>query len=314
MISIVIPIYNVENYLSDCLNSILKQSFFDWEAILVNDGSTDKSGLIANQYARLDSRFKVFHKDNGGLSDARNFGIDKVSGELLTFVDSDDMLLPDSLKSLYIVMKETGADIVQGKAIIGKNYYYPKVKDLKIKTFTPESAIEDVLYQKDLLPSACGKLYKTDLFSTIRFQKGIFYEDLDCFYKIFHATNKIVYLDSPVYFYRIVEGSITNKWSPRRLDVLKVTEDLESFISKYYPALFKAAKDRRLSANFNMLVLCANHGVSEQAEMCWNLIKKYRTESLFNKKTRLKNKVGILISYLGYSFFYLLSKVVYNLR
>lgn len=312
MISIIIPVYNVETYLEECVNSILIQDFSDWEILLIDDGSTDKSASIADSLAESDSRIFCYHFENGGLSVARNRGLDIAKGDLVMFIDSDDMLYPGALGNLSECLKKENVDLVEGMVIRGKNYKIFEPTSYKSKFLSSEEAVANVLYQKFMLPSACGKLFKKSLFDDLRFTPGIFYEDLDLFYFIFQRCNIIAYISTPVYFYRDTSGSIINSWNPRRLDVLKVTEKIEHHISNEKPLLLPAARDRRLSANFNMFALCSFNDDKLNADGCWRLIKQYRMASLFNPKVRFKNKAGIIISFFGKRFFNLVARFVYK--
>lgn len=312
LISVIIPVYNTETYLAPCLDSVLEQSYRNLEIIVINDGSTDFSLEILQKYSEKDDRIKFYNHDNEGLSVARNRGLDLATGDYITFLDSDDMLLPRSLEVMVKMIEKYSVDIVEGRVIRGKthgNISPPKIYHPKV--YSSQEAISRVLYQKELLPSACGKLYKTSLFDNLRFEKGIIYEDLDIFYKLYDKAIKILWIDFPVYFYRDTDGSIINTWKIQRLDVLKVTERLEEYIKEKYPDLLPAAKDRRLSANFNMYSLCSLYGETEKANECWEVIKSHRKISLFNSKVRLKNKAGILLSYLGKNFFKFFAKIKY---
>lgn len=308
MVSIIVPIYNTEKYLDECLRSIVSQTFKDWELILVDDGSTDSSGKIAEDYARKDNRIKVLHINNGGLSWARNHGIDIAVGEYITFVDADDELSDGALQSLYEAIIKYDADIVQGKFTYEKG---KTAKGGKIKNFEPEEAIENVLLQRELVSSAWGKLYRKELFEGLRYRVGLYYEDLDLFYKLFEKCKRIVFIPETVYFYRQTPGSILHIWNGRRLHVLQVTKDIEHYIQRHYPTLLAAARDRRLSANFNIFALASKNGETDVANECWDIIKSYRRDSLINLKVRLKNKAGILISYFGKRFFTLVSRIIY---
>ncbi|MCH5241718.1 MAG: glycosyltransferase [Muribaculaceae bacterium] len=313
LISVIVPVYNVERYLSACLDSILSQSYKNLEIILVNDGSTDFSLKIAEKYAEKDDRVKLYSQENKGQSAARNKGISVATGKYLTFVDADDLLMPDSLNILIHKIKSLNVDIIEGKVLKGKIFKPIELKNkIKVKIFKSDLAIEKVLYQKDLLPSLYGKLYKSSLLENIRFTEGIIYEDLDIFYKIFDKADRIALISLPVYFYRNVENSTINSWKPKRLDVLKVTEELENYIETKYPDILPAAKDRRLSANFNMFALCSIHGEKDNAGKCWEIIKKYRKNSFFNSKVRFKNKAGITLSYFGRPIFQTFSKIIYK--
>ena len=314
LISVIVPLYNVEMYFSTCIDSILDQSYRNLEVIIINDGSTDFSLKIAQTYAEKDDRVKVYSFENEGLSEARNRGLSVATGEYITFVDADDMLYPEAIEILLKALIKESADISEGKTIRGKVHGNIEKPSTNIKTivYKPQEAISDVLYQHRLLPSACGKLYKKDLFEGLHFQKGTIYEDLNIFYKVFERCHKIVWIDYPVYFYRDTEGSIINSWKPQRLDVLKVTEEIENYLQEKYPDLLPSAHDRRLSANFNMFALCSINGDHENASQCWTHIKKNRTRSLLDPKVRLKNKAGIILSYFGKHIFNIAARRLYK--
>lgn len=312
MISIIVPLYNAGKYLHECIESVISQTFSDWELIIVDDGSTDSSGQIADEYALKDLRIKVFHVENGGPSYARNIGIDNAKGDFLAFLDSDDALFSNSLKSLSDAMSDYDADLVAGDFVNGKSYKNVDKTAWSAKAFDSQEAIESALYQSRFNPSPWGKLYKKECFVEIRYKEGLLYEDLDIFYKIFLLCGKIVYISSPVYFYRKTSGSLLHTWDKKRLDVLKVTEDIEIFMDKFFPRLLPAARDRRLSANFNMFALASIHGDGPTADQCWELIRNYRKASLFNPRVRLKNKAGIILSYFGRRMFTYFCKLIYN--
>ncbi|MCH5230346.1 MAG: glycosyltransferase family 2 protein [Muribaculaceae bacterium] len=313
IVSVIIPVFNVEPYLAPCIDSVLNQSHRQLEVIIINDGSSDFSMNIAEKYAEKDSRVTAFSHSHGGPSSARNHGIEAATGDYIMFVDSDDILLPNAVEILLSVLLEKDADLVEGETVRGrvyKEYYLPK--SLKTKTYSTREALTDVLYQKNLIPSVCGKIFRKHLFDDLRFKEGIFYEDLDLFCRILSRCQKIVWINIPVYFYRITEGSIINSWKPKRLDVLKVTEDIEKYISEEFPEVLSAAKARRLSANFNMFALCSINGDPENATKCWQHIKENRKNSLLDPKVRLKNKSGALLSYFGRYVFEFVSRFVYK--
>lgn len=313
LISIIIPVYNAERYLASCLDSILEQSYRNLEVIIINDGSLDFSLNIAEKYAEQDDRLKVYSQDNSGPSEARNYGLSVSTGNYISFVDADDMVLPKAFEMMLKIMDTFSADIVEGRVTEGKIYKKIEyINKLHSEFMDSKSAIERVLYQKDMLSSPWGKLYKKSLFDDVKFEKGLIYEDLDIFYKVYERADKITYTNFPVYFYRNNEESTLHTWKPQRLDVLKVTENIEKYIAEKYPELLPAAQDRRLSANFNMFALCSINGDNDTAAKCWEKVKLYRKQSLINPKVRLKNKFGILSSYLGKNFFKQLSKLIYR--
>lgn len=203
--SLIIPVYNVRDYLSECLESVINQDYDNYEVIVVNDGSTDDSLSIAKKYEKKYSNLiKVFDKKNGGLSDARNFGISKASGEYLFFIDSDDYIVNDALKVIDKNIKNN--DILVFNYITGVNY------ESAVKVCVANNSIVD-LKERYLIgkPCAVNKICKRELFNDIEFPVGLYYEDLATTPKLVFKAKKIKFIDDALYFYRIRENSIMNK-------------------------------------------------------------------------------------------------------
>ena len=216
LISIIVPVYNVEEYLKQCLDSILEQTYRNWELILVNDGSTDSSGLICQEYAEKDARIRYYEKENGGLSDARNYGIDRVQGEYITFIDSDDWVTKTYIEELYSKLQHYNADVSisnyfcfqESNATFYKHVFEPWEKEYDSK-YLLENYF-DIQGGYFFLSTAWGKLYKKSLFEWLRFAKGITSEDAALTYKIYDLADKIVYFHKDSYCYRQRKGSISN--------------------------------------------------------------------------------------------------------
>lgn len=222
LISIVIPIYQVEKYLKQCLDSVIVQSYYNLEIILVNDGSTDGSGKICDEYARKDGRIKVIHKMNGGLSSARNVGIDNAKGEYIAFIDSDDWVDSRYVETLYNICREKGCDIAQcvhWDIWSEANYYVDRITEPFVFSAREAAYAYDTieLWQSVL---AWNKLYKTKLFDGIRYPEGRLHEDEFISYKLIWKAEKIAVTYTKLYYYRRCrENSIkTQKYSYRRLD------------------------------------------------------------------------------------------------
>lgn len=285
-ISIIIPIYNVEAYLRVCLDSILSQSFGEFECLMIDDGSTDSSASIAGEYAAADERFRLIRlSENHGQSVARNVGLDAAAGRYIVFVDSDDSIRPDFLRFHLELIESTGADIA--------------MSDCSLHCVSaPAAMIARCLYQRHgVNPSVYGKIYKSRLFEAVRFRPGIIYEDLELMPRLWEKAEKIACKPKRLYDYRHRPGSSINSFTMSRLDVLKVTEEIEARYQSN-PELKKAASDRRLSANFNIFLLLSANGMADSAEArnCWGIIKEKRRASLLNSRVRCKNKVGIIAS------------------
>ena len=228
-ITVIVPVYNVENYLRKCLDSIIAQTYKNIEIIVVNDGSTDASGQICQEYTQIDNRIVYIEKENGGLSEARNVGLDKMTGSYVTFIDSDDWAELDYVEILYKKIIEYQADISVGNYYsynedeetyyfhIYGDSYYEKVYD-NISIF--ENLYESQEMKSFALISAWGKLYKAKLFDYLRFDKGKLGEDGYFNQKMYLSVNKVVYLNKGLYAYRQRSGSITKTWTEKWMHAL----------------------------------------------------------------------------------------------
>lgn len=290
LISIIIPIYNVEAYLRECLNSVMAQTYGEWECIMVDDASTDGSHAIAEEYCSKDSRFRLLsHPENRGLSEARNTGIDVAKGRYLTFVDSDDYIVEDFLQKAIAQVND--ADIVC-LAYIGENS--------RAGTFSATETIRRMLYQNHGVNSSIwGKVFDAHLFDSLRFTPGRTYEDLDLMDRIVSQAMRVTVLNHEGYFYRQRPGSILHTWNSKRLDVLKVTAEIEERL-KDDEKLVRAARARRFAANFNILLLLKKHGAwkSPEAEECRRQLRRLRRGVLLDSKARIKDRMGALVAYL----------------
>lgn len=229
VISIVVPVYKVEAYLHRCVDSILAQSFTDFELILVDDGSPDNCGKMCDEYAEKDSRIRVIHQENGGLSAARNSGIDIAQGEWITFIDSDDWIHPDYLRVLFEAVKKYGADVAAGR--------YESVRDgdaVSNETIAPDMGLENVedfwVSNRTNATVAWGKLYKRAFFSELRYPVGKYHEDEYVTYKILFTCEKLAVVDAPIYRYFYNDSSISRMNYIKRLpDILEAFRQHEEF-------------------------------------------------------------------------------------
>ena len=205
-ISVIVPVYKVEAYLPRCVDSILAQTFTDYELWLVDDGSPDNSGKICDDYSKRDARIRVIHKPNGGLSSARNAALDECKGRYISFVDSDDWVTPDFLETLHSALVASGADI----SICGMINHFDDGHETVLYEPSTEpcvvegDAIFDTLYQ----PCAQNKLYPASVFKTVRYPVGRWYEDVFAYNEILPMIHRIAYTGKNSYYYFIREGSI----------------------------------------------------------------------------------------------------------
>ena len=211
MVSIIIPVYNVQDYLARCVDSVLTQTYTDLEIILVDDGSIDISGDICDEYALHDARVRVIHKENGGLSDARNAGLDVARGNYVAFIDADDYVHPSFVELLLKTINETGAQIAVSTWQELKDGDKPrkvKTKRPRCTILTQEEAISSVFYQKKLNHSACSRIFETQLFNNLRFPEGMLYEDLAIIYPLLCKVEKVALINTPMYYYMHRQGSL----------------------------------------------------------------------------------------------------------
>ena len=214
-ISIGVPFHNVEEYLPQCLDSIIDQTFTDFEVIMVDDGSTDSSFEICQKYAAKDSRFKLFYQENGGVAKARNNCLRHMTGDFITWIDSDDWIEKDYLEKLADTQKETDADIVSTglKTFRDGNFYIvngnmEKYNDFPDRVIPTKVAIADMFGSKYLLVNMCGNLVDAELYNGFVFSGNLMYEDYGNKYKLFLKSKKIVGLPGSGYIYRIHSSSI----------------------------------------------------------------------------------------------------------
>lgn len=313
LVTVIVPVYNAEQYLEECLSSIAAQTYRNLEIIIVNDGSTDSSASICRRFAERDRRFTLTEISNQGVSAARNVGIDKASGKYVCFVDADDTIHPAYVERLAAAMAGNDAQVAIAR------YYYgndsSRLADMKTapEIFAPEEITEKGLYQRICVNAAGGTMVDRHIFdSGIRYNQGRRYEDLDIFYKFLLSAEKVAYIPDKLYFYRHNDNSFLNTYSEGRIDALDVTDDMLAYMEKNAPTLVPAARDRRFSANFNVLLMLLKYKQNRPEIMrrCIDTIRSERWNELANPKVKIKNKIGALASFGGVRFLKLLNRII----
>ena len=239
IISIIVPIYNVDKYLSRCIDSILNQTFKKFELILVNDGSTDNSGVVCEEYANKDNRIKVIHKSNGGVSSARNSGLHAAKGEYIGFVDPDDYIDESMYGKLYGLCIENDSDIAICKfsrEINGKIQASDETG--KVLKFNNIEAMNELFKGNLYRFSLCNKLFNKKCFNNISFPEGRIHEDLSTTYRLFANSKNSTYINYCGYIYVKRENSIlTSKFNEKRLQAFIGWDEIIEFMDKNYKKL-----------------------------------------------------------------------------
>lgn len=308
LLSVIVPVYNVKDFLDESLDSIVNQTYRHLEILVVDDGSTDGSGAMCDEWAQRDDRIRVIHQTNGGLSAARNTALDVMQGEVVMMVDSDDVLHPESATVLLELMERHQADIAVGGYIpfTGDKPAWPDMAaDAPMRDYDQHQALMAIFYQQGLTHSAWGRIYKAALFDDIRYPVGRYYEDFAIIYPLLKKCRRVVKTDLPLYGYRQRENSILDKFSPKRADVIRIGEELEQVMQNDDRQYLDSVRSRLLSAYFNILLLSQQDKTSDLKALqdhCWQGIKRLRGQCLFDSRVRNKNKLGIIASFMGRNF------------
>lgn len=304
LITVVVPIYNVELYLKRCINSILKQSYSNLEIIMVDDGSEDNSGLICDEYEKKDERIQVIHKGNGGLSDARNAGINIAKGAFITFIDSDDFVSLDYIDSLYELILKYNTDIsgCYHKKFANDREIPKRIERKEAIILSGVEAVIDLCYQKHITNSAWGKLYRMSLFEKNRYPVGKLYEDLGTTYKLFLLCDKVAFSMEEKYYYFQRNNSIMHyDFSKKNMDRIILSEELYDNVKNVSRELRSAAETRLFISSVQVLreMPLDNEKFKEEKSIVTKYIKLYRKKVLFNKDVKKINRVIAFSTYFG---------------
>ena len=276
LISVIVPVYKVEAYLDRCVQSIVNQTYQNLEIILVDDGSPDRCPAMCDAWAAKDSRIKVIHKENGGLSDARNAGIAIATGEFMGFVDSDDYIAPKMYQLLYDRMTTDGSDIAAcGVEMVFEDGNPPcSLTPVGDVTLDNAAAVEAVVRESALKQPVWYKLYKTEQIRDIPFPVGKYHEDVFWTWKAVARAKKISVLGTPCYFYVQRSGSIMDeRYSLKRLDALEAKQERLTFLEDAYPHLAGLArKDLMFSCMYHGQLAMRN--MKEEQKAVFSVLKK----------------------------------------
>ena len=298
-ISIIVPVYNMEVYLNRCVDSILAQTYKNIEVILVDDGSKDSSPEICDQYASQDSRVKVIHKVNGGLSSARNAGLDVASGDYIGFVDSDDYISPEMYSLLATRLDECDADIANAKYV--RVDEYGNTTPSKV-THTSDEDICAVQFVRELMlhtgdVSVCTKLFRAELFHSARFPEGKLNEDLLFMIDVFSNVNKVSFVDHIGYFYFTRSESISSGYGKAVIDMVGNSLCAMKMVANKYPMLKNEAMRFALYQHMAYLLLVPKKDAIKSNDVYVKALQFVRTnvmKAVPNKYLSIKNKLVII--------------------
>lgn len=307
-VSIVVPIYNAEPYIERSIESIINQTYKNIEIILVDDGSEDGSGKICDKYAKKDKRIKVIHKENGGVSSARNTGIREAGSNYIVFVDSDDYVDENYIDLLLSEIVSQDADIAMMTHYIEYPNKKPTIRyEKEYIVLNSHDAIDRMLYDEGIDISPWGKIYKKELFSKIKYPEGKIFEDTATTPLLLMEADKIVINNQPTYHYLIQNNdSITNSvFSSSKMQLIDVTEEMCRKVLEKYPDLEKGTKRRIMFANIATLrqmvgVKAVNKQLKHKIEL---YIKENRKNTLKDKRTPKRDRIGVILASMGFGIF-----------
>lgn len=318
-VSVIVPVYNVEKYLDRCIESLIKQTYKDLEIILVDDGSPDNCGHLCDEWAKKDSRIVVYHKENGGLSDARNYGIDRCTGEYIAFADSDDYVAENYIEFMYNLLVENRNCNVSACDICAvRNGVEAPYSDFQGSVvFNRRDAFEKVLYHDLIDVAAYAKLYKKEVFDGIRYPVGRVYEDTYVFGDILNKTDYIVFGGEALYYYVQRDDSIVNgAFSEKRLQYIDSVDRLVKTAEECDPEL-KDACIRRMSHAYFSVLRYMDKCDKEFYSLRKDLRRKILDTSdsvLSNPKTPKRDKIAILSLKFGLKPFFFAWRIYGKIR
>lgn len=304
LISVIVPIYKVEQYLNECVQSIVDQTYRNLEIILVDDGSPDRCGEMCEEWQKRDNRIRVIHKQNGGLSDARNAGLDIAKGEYISFVDSDDWIEADMLEIMLSQIKQSEADIC---ACGIKNYCNGCFESWNLKPLCGSAeVILKALYDDTAYPVCSqNKLYKNTIWESIRFPTGKLCEDAFTTYLLVDKAKKIVQIPDDLYCYRIREGSImTTAFRPARMDEEEAWRKNYEYMALHYPGIKRKAFGFYLQ-KVDVLIHCIPKAQREEFQKeysyLYGTLKKNWSFILFRSELSWKYRIRFVLNFMKLS-------------
>lgn len=312
LISVILPIYNVEQWVKESLQSVCDQDYRNLEIVVINDGSKDSSRAICEQIAKQDSRVVIIDQENGGLSAARNSGIEKSQGEYIVFVDSDDLISRNHISSLYKCMQshETMIACTVMTRFEGE-FNAAKDEPMICQVYSSEDAVKEIFYQGRFDSCAQAKIYARELWDDVRFPVGYLHEDLPTTYKVFLKAKSIAFFDSTTYGYRFNPNGINHSVTDdRKIKTLNLLNEASEFLKNEHSELIAPLQCLKASYCLHCLLNTRPGSISKENEArLKETIRQNRFDVLTDKNARSKTRAALLLSYMGWP----LVKIVFTL-
>jgi len=303
VVSVIVPVYNVEKFLPACIESILAQTYPDFELILVDDGSTDSSGCICDEFQKKDSRIRVIHKKNEGVCKARNVALDAMAGEYCILVDSDDVIHPRLLEIALNELRNTSLDmLIYGYEFVNEDFCYVGLDDIlcgeKSEHYSIEETLKEAMLGRKFRMIAWNKLYKSSLWKNIRFPEGrTFGDDSAVTYRLIDACDSIAFLKCPLYYYRMRNGrALHADLCVKNLELFDSYYEMQGFIASKYPQLCSLAQYAYGVRLFDFFAKLRVQKINSKKNLLLELYKKIlRQNPLIYKNKSLTFKQRILL-------------------
>lgn len=306
LISVILPVYNIERYLQKCMDSLFLQSYSNIEFVVVDDGSQQKCAKKCDDLSKQDSRVVVYHKENGGLSDARNYGIEKAKGEYITCIDPDDYVDDNYIEYLYELIEKYNTNmsicqhrVIKNDRVIDYGRNYPS------EVVSAKQCIERMLYHDIIDTSAWAKMYHKDLFVNIDYPIGKIFEDIGTTYKLMIESKQIAVGYESKYSYVIRDNSIVNaSFNEKKLDLICMTDTMADGVLEVYPELYPAVKRRQIYARFSTLNQMIDvKGLSQERNEIIEYIKVNKKYILNSNKAPKRDKIATILLSISYRMY-----------
>lgn len=309
LISIIVPVYKVENYLNRCVDSIVNQTYKNLEIILVDDGSPDNCGKLCDELAETDARIRVVHKQNGGLASARNAGLEIATGDYVGFIDSDDWIEHTMYETLSELIIKNDCQIsacgIQCDHPNGTHHFfnsnYPKQQN--IEKFTKKQAIKELIQNYKITNSACDKLFAKQLFENLRFTEGIIYEDFDLMPRCIEQVENVVYTPVPMYHYVMTDTSITRgEFKESRFMMTTISRRNMQHYKENYPEFYTLAAAKHIELCLVLIYDSSKSNFSKERKILIKEIKNSRFKKIFGFLDK-RNKIKYIFAKINISLF-----------